>query len=136
MHFLSGVDKSVVSGREPRNRTRGDVVAAGHFRAGFLALVGRSIGSRRCSGVSFGFRPSFMPRRLRVPCSRHCLNFLREAEGLAVSADYIAIAAMKAKGMLLGDDLLRQKPLNSTLYALRRLSKRGSLERIGALDGS
>jgi hypothetical protein len=68
--------------------------------------------------------------------SRHCINFLREAEGLAVSADDIAIAAMKAKGMPLGDDPLRQKLLNSTLYALKRLSKRGSVERIGEGVGS
>jgi hypothetical protein len=110
---------------------RGGVVICGALSRGFLALVGRSIASCRCSGVSFVFRPRFTPRRLARSLLRHCPNFLREAEGLAVSADGIAIAVMKAKGMLLGDDPLRQKPLNSTLYALRRPSKRGSLERIG-----
>jgi hypothetical protein len=63
--------------------------------------------------------------------SRHCLNTLREVEGLAITADDIAIAAMKAKGMPLGDDPLRQKLVSTTLAALKRLTKRGSVEKIG-----
>jgi hypothetical protein len=63
--------------------------------------------------------------------SRHCLNQLREAEGLAISADDIAIGAMRAKNMPLGDDPLRQKLVSTTLAALKRLSKRGSVEKIG-----
>jgi hypothetical protein len=63
--------------------------------------------------------------------SRHCLNMLREAEGLAISADDIAIAAMKAKGMPLGDDPLRQKLVSTALAALKRLTKRGVVEKIG-----
>jgi hypothetical protein len=63
--------------------------------------------------------------------SRHCLNQLREAEGLAISADDIAIAAMKAKGMPLGDDPLRQKLVSTTLAALKRLTGRGAIAKIG-----
>ncbi len=63
--------------------------------------------------------------------SRHCLNALREAEGRAISADDIAITAMKAKGMPLGDDPLRQKLVSTTLAALKRLTQRGSVEKIG-----
>ena len=63
--------------------------------------------------------------------TRHCLNTLRKAEGLAISADEIAIAAMKAKGMPLGDDPLRQQLLRTTLAALKRLIKRGAVEKIG-----
>ena len=63
--------------------------------------------------------------------SRHCLDTLRSAEGLAIPADDIAIATMKAKGMPLGDDPLRQKLLRSTLYALKRLIQRGIVEKIG-----
>ncbi len=80
-------------------------------------------------------RPKALAHRNRFfgngELSRHCLDALREAEGLAISADDIAIAAMKGKDMPLGDDPLRQKLLNSTLYALKRLSKRGSVEKIG-----
>jgi hypothetical protein len=63
--------------------------------------------------------------------SRHCLNTLREVEGLAITADDIAIAAMKAKGMPLGDDPLRQKLVSTALAALKRLTKRGVVEKIG-----
>ncbi len=63
--------------------------------------------------------------------SRHCLNQLRETEGVAISADEIAIAAMKAKDMPLGDDPLRQKLVSTTLAALKRLSKKGIIEKIG-----
>jgi hypothetical protein len=68
--------------------------------------------------------------------SRHCLNQLREAEGLAISADDIAIAAMKAKAMPLGDDPLRQKLVSTTLAALKRLTKREIVEKIGTGVGS
>lgn len=85
-------------------------------------------------------RPKALAHRNRFfgngELSRHCLDFLRAAEGLSVSADDIAIAAMKAKGMPLGDDPLRQKLLNSTLYALKRLSKRGVVEKIGTGVGT
>jgi hypothetical protein len=67
--------------------------------------------------------------------TRHCLNMLREAEGLAISADDIAVAAMKAKGMPQGDDRLRQKLVSTTLAALKRLSKKGVVEKLGAGAG-
>jgi hypothetical protein len=38
--------------------------------------------------------------------------------------------------MPLGDDPLRINLVNPTLYALKRLSKRGSVERIGEAVGS
>jgi hypothetical protein len=63
--------------------------------------------------------------------SRHCLDTLREAEGLQISADDIAIAAMKSEDMPLGDNPPRQRLLQSTLYALKQLRKRGSIEKIG-----
>lgn len=61
---------------------------------------------------------------------------LRETQGIAIPADAIAIADITAKGMPLGDDPLRQKLLNSTLYALKRLTKRGVVEKLGTGVGS
>lgn len=63
--------------------------------------------------------------------SRHMQTALREADGRAITADEIAVQAMREKGLDMGDGALRADTTRRFLWTLKRLLGRGAVTKEG-----
>ncbi len=63
--------------------------------------------------------------------TRRCQTGLREADGSSVTADAIALQAMREKSLDLGDGVLRQDIGRRVLWTLNRMLPRGSVVKQG-----
>ena len=63
--------------------------------------------------------------------TRRCQTALREANGGPVTADSIALQAMREKGLDLGDGELRQDMARRILWTLNRMLPRGTVRKQG-----
>jgi hypothetical protein len=63
--------------------------------------------------------------------TRRCQTALREADGVGVTADAIALQAMREKALDLGDGELRQDMARRILWTLNRMLSRGAVAKRG-----
>jgi hypothetical protein len=87
--------------------------------------------------------PRVMPRKLDYRAkwfangelSRHCRDYLREAGDQLASADDIARAAMRKKGIA-NHNATRIRIIQTVLFALNRLGQKGTVQKIGLGKGA